>query len=697
MPSIHPPWAEHDKVRLCLRLARVTRGELDRASVEELAAGDLKEIKHLSPAARYGVLDLLRPEATEARAEFESLTGDTRDFLPIAYLDLARLAASSVGRVAFRTGAAQGTGVLVSGRLLLTNNHVTETAEQARVQVVQFNYERDILSRPVPTTEFALDPAIFFVTSHRAQLDYTLVAVGERLSGPSALADFGSRPLSAAGDKHAMDDFVSIIQHPHGDFKQIALRENRVLGRGQTGHMLFYGTDTLPGSSGSPVFNDQYDIVALHHAGSPTGHETILDDEQPIPESANEGIRISAIVADLLAYGDSLDADRQALLDAAVTNIGGGASALPGRTPRSVATDSTIGYVATGSTRTHSARAAATPRVVDRVAPDGQQASDTPDLASGLSGLERNKKPNQDYSNREGYDPDFLGVALPMPSLSDEVRQQSARIKGSNQTQLDYWHFSVELHATRRMPIVTAVNIDGPTWKQINRTTRVVTDPFESSETWYIDPRIEADEQSQQSDYDLISEIFDRGHMVRREDPQWGDSSRALEAMDDTFHFTNACPQNWRFNERAAFWQGIENYVLNGMRNAPEKVTVFTGPIFLANDPRFGEFKVPLNFWKVICRITPDDELRSTGFIASQHSVINDPREEALGTREWDIGADEPVAQFQASIGEIEQRTSLTFADLVRDADTHTLGFESGQEADRRPLRRIATPSAASW
>ena len=28
---------------------------------------------------------------------------------------------------------------------------------------------------------------------------------------------------------------------------------------------LIYETDTLPGSSGSPVFNDQWQLVGLHH------------------------------------------------------------------------------------------------------------------------------------------------------------------------------------------------------------------------------------------------------------------------------------------------------------------------------------------------------------------------------------------------------------------------------------------------
>src|SRR5262249_55070655 len=155
-------------------------------------------------------------------------------------------------------------------------------------------------------------------------------------------------------------------------------------------------------------------------------------------------------------------------------------------------------------------------------------------------------------------------------------------------TVFKFEHFSLSVHAGRRMPLFTAVNIDGPSWKQINRDTRVVTNPFEgleAAETWYADPRIAPNEQLCQDDYSKISKWFDRGHMVRREDPQWGDDDTALRAMDDTFHFVNSCPQVWKFNQAATFWQGIENYVLDGMRAKPERVSVFTGPVFQDDDP----------------------------------------------------------------------------------------------------------------
>src|SRR5262249_30095026 len=158
-----------------------------------------------------------------------------------------------------------------------------------------------------------------------------------------------------------------------------------------------------------------------------------------------------------------------------------------------------------------------------------------------------------------------------------------------------------------------------------------------------------------QSDYNLISDRFDRGHMVRREDPQWGTAQTALRAMDDTFHFVNACPQNWQFNQSPSFWQGIENYVLDGMKEAPERVSVFTGPVFAQNDPLYSGIKAPVRFWKIVARIV-DGKVRATGFVASQRDIIDQKRrgaEETLG-REWPIEPDEPVAGFQATISKIQ-------------------------------------------
>jgi endonuclease G len=64
---------------------------------------------------------------------------------------------------------------------------------------------------------------------------------------------------------------------------------------------------------GSPVFNDQFALVALHHAGGPR-NELILESDQPVPEASNEGIRISVLVEALRARHDELPPALRAFL-----------------------------------------------------------------------------------------------------------------------------------------------------------------------------------------------------------------------------------------------------------------------------------------------------------------------------------------------------------------------------------------------
>lgn len=81
-------------------------------------------------------------------------------------------------------------------------------------------------------------------------------------------------------------EYVSIIQHPNGGPKAVTVRENKV--SSIFDDFVHYLTDTEPGSSGSPVFNDQWVVVALHHSGVP-------DPNKKNAWIANEGIRISSI------------------------------------------------------------------------------------------------------------------------------------------------------------------------------------------------------------------------------------------------------------------------------------------------------------------------------------------------------------------------------------------------------------------
>jgi len=245
-----------------------------------------------------------RDSADTGRVALERLLGKN-DLMSILYLERGVLAARTVCRITIRTGASSnaagfGTGSLVSPRLLLTNNHVLPTAAIARFSAAEFDFQETLASAAPASRFFALDPDAFFVTD--PVLDYTLVAVRDP---EQLLAPYGWNQLVAEEGKVQKGEAVTIIQHPRAETKQIALRENEITDILE--QFLLYRTDTAPGSSGSPVFNDQWELVGLHHAGVPRRKDgRILTrtgqpwddsmDEDLIDWIANEGARISRII-----------------------------------------------------------------------------------------------------------------------------------------------------------------------------------------------------------------------------------------------------------------------------------------------------------------------------------------------------------------------------------------------------------------
>jgi len=121
-------------------------------------------------------------------------------------------------------------------------------------------------------------------------------------------------------------EWVNIVQHPGGEPQKVALRENEVVD--VFDDWMHYTTDTGPGSSGSPVLNDQWEVAALHHSGVPrvddegcpllrTGEpwDGSTETEDLIDWVANEGVRVSRIVAWLEGVREDLDPDGRDLVD----------------------------------------------------------------------------------------------------------------------------------------------------------------------------------------------------------------------------------------------------------------------------------------------------------------------------------------------------------------------------------------------
>lgn len=243
----------------------------------------------------------------------------TNDLMGIGFFERGLYTARSVARIQIRTPQGMpmgfGTGFMVSPRLMLTNNHVFESLDNAVGSFAEFNFQIGSHGQMKTSRLFRFSPNDFFLTNK--ELDYTLVA----LKPDSKLVEFGWLQLIEETGKLMIGEMVNIIQHPNGEPKQLAVRENRVVD--ELDLFLHYQTDTAPGSSGSPVFNDQWEIVALHHSGVPLrdtqGNILTTDNrrweswmgEQRIAWKANEGVRVSQLVANIKKQ--QLNGDQQTL------------------------------------------------------------------------------------------------------------------------------------------------------------------------------------------------------------------------------------------------------------------------------------------------------------------------------------------------------------------------------------------------
>jgi len=278
-------------------------GRLWRATLDERNAPDsAQRMKMRVERLSRKTTESSRPTSIELvpRIGLERVIG-RRDFADISFLERALAVSRTVAFVRIGRGGS-GTGFMVSPRLLMTNNHVLSSTANAADSEAIFDFQLDRLGAPMATRRFALLPNEFFATDEG--LDFTLVAVSETAKDGGKLSAYGWNKLYGEQGKAVKDDPVNIIQHPLGQPKQLVLRSNRVVALPDKTPFIHYETDTEPGSSGSPAYNDQWEVIALHHAGVPE----LDEDDNPVSDSqgrikwvANEGIRVSSLVKAITA------------------------------------------------------------------------------------------------------------------------------------------------------------------------------------------------------------------------------------------------------------------------------------------------------------------------------------------------------------------------------------------------------------
>lgn len=298
-----------------------------------------------------------------------------------------------------------------------------------------------------------------------------------------------------------------------------------------------------------------------------------------------------------------------------------------------------------------------------------------------------------------GYDAEFLGFTVPLPVSPVEVRV------------LDYTHFSVLLDPSRRLAAATACVVDGAALLALRRSGR-----------WRLERRVPTGEQSGSELYS--GNPLDRGHLVRRLDPVWGDAETAARANHDTFTYTNAAPQVNRFNQSKELWNGLEDHVLEYAAAYDHRLVVHTGPVFAADDPLYRGVRIPRLFWKVVAWVGPgaasdggvarasDDRvadggasdggpgvLQATAFVLDQTPQLEDARLQEITAQALARDDIPPLGPFRTYQVPVPDVAALTRLDLGPLPGADVLAVPPPTPSGSRPtditIHRL--PRARAW
>lgn len=697
--------------------AKLRRTKLDPDKLnKELGDGPLQmTVEQKQQRYRQLLAETGKPQTAELTLE-RIIQGNDLD--SINYLAKGSAAARSICRLQLKDAAGNligyASGFLIGPGLLMTNHHVFTQASQAKNSTCDFDYELDINGNERAAVHFGLEPDRFFFTS--IALDYSLVAVSaESLDVSKKLSDWGWLHLDGTPGKADLGEYLTIIQHPAGQMKQVCVRENKLLQYQDT--TVWYATDTLGGSSGSPVFNRFWQVVALHHSGVPrtdakgqwlTKDGKVWDesmDETLVDWMANEGIRTSSLVADMKANLSDQPLVKAALKSAAPAPV---APAEAARNQSVSATERHRGFWVEQSG--HRATLVVPLRVpVELVSLPVQSAPiESPALVATLTAaapaLIEKVVIAPDLGSRPGYQPDFLGkdnLLVPLPKIPASLKSKVATVTGKpSRSELKYFNYSVVMNKERKLAFFSAVNIDA-SQQNLQLGKR-------EGDTWFRDTRIAENVQLGQEFYgqqaaveaDRTQNPFDRGHLVRRLDATWGSNvAEATKHGNDSFHFTNCSPQFWKFNQGTNLWAGLEDYVRNTLLDGQSKGVVMNGPVFDGpeagegelpqasdvgrKDPTFGGVAIPKYFWKLFVMVE-DDKLNASAFLMSQQDQILGI--DRIEEEERGLTA-EQARVFQVSMGDLAKFTKLNFGKLAQ-ADTHEAAAEPREILSFEDIRR---------
>lgn len=235
--------------------------------------------------------------------------------LPVSFMERGLKASRSVGKVVVprvlngnrEGGSSSGSGWIIANNLLITNYHVIEARDlrfESHATLDDFKAQASITSIWFDFVDWESSYSDYIcpeLVSFDQKLDYALLRLPPLSSSDAKvpLSDWGFLTISRYIPTLIKGNRLNIIQHPQGGPKRFAIRSNYYVDNYSTVESpsrIRYLTDTEPGASGSPIFNDEWQVVGLHHA-SVLVPETQYKGE--VIKYNNQGILIHSILENL--------------------------------------------------------------------------------------------------------------------------------------------------------------------------------------------------------------------------------------------------------------------------------------------------------------------------------------------------------------------------------------------------------------
>jgi endonuclease G len=150
-------------------------------------------------------------------------------------------------------------------------------------------------------------------------------------------------------------------------------------------------------------------------------------------------------------------------------------------------------------------------------------------------------------------------------------------------------------------------------WVAYELTAEEVGGRVKRSDKFVPDPMVAKDETSKNEDY--VRSGYDRGHLAPAGDMKW-----SYKAMQESFYYTNICPQNKELN--TGIWNSLE-VQCRTWATRYGSLLIITGPVMESNLKRLGSHRVgiPNIFYKVVC-IPSGNKPKGIGFLFENRKYI---------------------------------------------------------------------------